>query len=161
LKQKVQHLRPTAKESAVRVLRQAGVLAYRVKAGRLQILLLTSRETKRWIVPKGNIGAGSTALEAAAAEAFEEAGVVGDMTSLVPLGLDNYFKLLPSGARRPASVEIYLLKARKLRKKWPERSERKRVWVSVKKALEIIGEPSLAPLLLRLQQLEADLCTPE
>lgn len=54
--------------------RQAAAIPYEVHDGRVEVMLLTSRNTRRWIIPKGNIEKGETALKAAAAEAFEEAG---------------------------------------------------------------------------------------
>jgi 8-oxo-dGTP pyrophosphatase MutT (NUDIX family) len=59
------------------ILHQAGALAYRIYGGELQVLLVTSHETHRWIIPKGNIPPGHTPAQAAALEAYEEAGSEG------------------------------------------------------------------------------------
>jgi 8-oxo-dGTP pyrophosphatase MutT (NUDIX family) len=90
------------------ILHQAGVIAYRILDGKIQVLLMTSRDTRRWIIPKGDIDAGATPAKAAEKEAYEEAGVKGTITSLLPLGIYTYFKKLESGEARAATVEVYL-----------------------------------------------------
>ena len=57
------------------ILNQAGVIAYRIQDGKVRVLLMTSRDTGRWIIPKGNIKPGATPCEVALKEAYEEAGV--------------------------------------------------------------------------------------
>jgi 8-oxo-dGTP pyrophosphatase MutT (NUDIX family) len=142
------------------ILHQAGVIAYRISAGRVEVLLMTSRDTGRWIIPKGNIAAGAAPWEAAAKEAYEEAGVKGRIGGSIPLGIYTYFKRLDSGEARPAAVEVYLLRADRLLKKWPERRERKLCWVSPATAVGLIGEPGMVPLLHRLMEFETDLAEP-
>lgn len=140
-----------------RALRQAGVIPYRVVDGRVQVLLVTSRGAGRWIIPKGNVAAGSTALEAAEEEAFEEAGIKGVVDSAFPLGTYTYGKRLGSGDVRPAVVEVYLLRALRQMKKWREKGQRMLEWVSIEQALARHGEPGLEPLLYRLLDLETKL----
>ena len=141
-------------------LHQAGVIAYRILDGKVQLLLMTSRDTGRWIIPKGNIDAGATPAKAAEKEAYEEAGVKGTITRLLPLGTYTYLKKLESGEVRRAAVEVYLLRVKERLKKWPEKGERKLSWVSTKEAVRLIEEPGLIPLLLRLMELEDDLANP-
>jgi 8-oxo-dGTP pyrophosphatase MutT (NUDIX family) len=136
------------------ILRQAGVIAYRILKGKVQILLVTSRETRRWIIPKGNIAARSTPARAASREAYEEAGVKGPIVNPIPLGIYTYFKKLRSGGSRAATVEVYLLKVKKHLKKWPEKRERSLAWMSTTEAMELIEEPGVVPLLARLRELE-------
>jgi 8-oxo-dGTP pyrophosphatase MutT (NUDIX family) len=100
---------------------QAGVIAYRLLDGKIQVLLMTSRDTGRWIIPKGNIDAGATPAKAAEKEAYEEAGVKGTITSLLPPGIYTYFKKLESGETCPATVEVYLLRVKERLKKWPRK----------------------------------------
>jgi 8-oxo-dGTP pyrophosphatase MutT (NUDIX family) len=138
-------------------LHQAGVIAYRIRAGRVEVLLLTSRDTGRWIIPKGNIAAGTAPWKAAAKEAYEEAGVMGRIGGSIPLGIYTYFKRLDSGDPRPAAVEVYLLRVAQSLKKWPERRERKLCWVSPETAVELVDEPGMVPLLYRLMEFEGDL----
>ena len=117
---------------------------------------MTSRDTGRWIIPKGNIKPGTTPSKAAEQEAFEEAGIKGTIAGSTPLGMYTYSKKLVSGGARVASVEVYLLQVKKQVKKWPERHERKLAWVSTQKAVSLIEEPGVIPLLLRLME-ERDL----
>lgn len=115
---------------------------------------MTSRDTGRWIIPKGNVSAGATPARAAEKEAFEEAGVKGVIASPIPLGFYTYFKRLESGETRPATVEVYVLRVKQQLKKWPEKGERKLAWVSPRKAVRVVQEAGVVPLLLRLTELE-------
>ena len=133
---------------------QAGVIAYRIRRGEVQVLLMTSRDTGRWIIPKGNVKPGSSPSKAAAQEAFEEAGVKGTIVSSTPLGVYTYAKKLGSGEARSATVEVFLLQVKKQVKKWPEKGERKLAWVSAKKAVELVEEPGVVPLLRGLTEFE-------
>jgi 8-oxo-dGTP pyrophosphatase MutT (NUDIX family) len=138
------------------ILHQAGVIAYRIRRRRLQVLLVTSRDTGRWIIPKGNVKAGMTPAEAAQQEAFEEAGVRGRVATSTPLGMYSYSKEIGSGDARAATVEVHLLEVEEQLKRWPERGERKRVWVTAKKAAGLVEEPELVSLLLKLIEGEGD-----
>ena len=143
------------------ILNQAGVIAYRVLDGKVQVLLMTSRDTGRWIIPKGNINGRSTPSKAAEKEAYEEAGVRGAITSSTPLGIYTYSKKLESGKARAATVEVYLLRITERLKKWPEKGERKLSWVSTKEAVGLVEEPGVVPLLQRLMEFEDTLANPE
>jgi 8-oxo-dGTP pyrophosphatase MutT (NUDIX family) len=143
------------------ILNQAGVIAYRILDGKVQVLLVTSRDTRRWIIPKGNINGRSTPSKAAEKEAYEEAGVRGTITSPIPLGIYTYSKKLASGEARAAAVEVYLLQSKEQLKKWPEKGERKLSWVTTKEAVDLIEEPGVVPLLRRLMELEDTLANPE
>ena len=143
------------------ILNQAGVIAYRVLDGKVQVLLMTSRDTGRWIIPKGNINGRSTPSKAAEKEAYEEAGVIGAITSSTPLGIYTYSKKLASGEARAATVEVYLLRIKERLKKWPEKGERKLSWVSTKEAVGLVEEPGVVPLLQRLMEFEDTLANPE
>jgi 8-oxo-dGTP pyrophosphatase MutT (NUDIX family) len=133
------------------------VIAYRIQDGRVRVLLMTSRDTGRWIIPKGNIKPGVTPWRAAEQEAYEEAGVRGTIISSNPLGTYTYLKNLASGETCAATVEVYLLRVKERLKKWPERSERKLSWVSIKEAVRLVEEPGVVPLLLQLMEFEHDL----
>lgn len=121
---------------------------------------MTSRDTGRWIIPKGNINAGATPAQAAEAEAYEEAGLRGTISNSIPLGFYTYFKILASGEKRPATVEVYLLRVTQQVKRWPEKRERRLCWVSLKKAVRLVQEPGVVPLLRRMMELEDDLAGP-
>ena len=136
---------------------QAAVLAYRIMRDRIKVLLITSRDTGRWILPKGNIGEGFTPLSAAMLEAFEEAGIRGNAHGTLPFGFYTYLKRLADGSEIPASVEVFLVQATKITKKFPERNCRSRSWTSIKKAVKMVQEPGIVTLLERLSEIEANL----
>ena len=136
---------------------QTGVIAYRTRRGVVQVLLMTSRDTGRWIIPKGNIKPGASPSKAAVQEAFEEAGIKGTIVSSTPFGMYTYYKKVGSGEVRAAAVEVFLLQVKEQLKKWPEKGERKLAWVSAKKAVELVEEPGVVPLLYGLTEFEDDL----
>jgi 8-oxo-dGTP pyrophosphatase MutT (NUDIX family) len=142
------------------ILHQAGVIAYRILNGNVQVLLMTSRDSGRWIIPKGNVNGSATPAKAAKKEAYEEAGLKGTISSSIPLGIYTYFKKLESGEARAAAVEVYLLHVNQQLKKWPEQAERNLSWVTMKEAVELIEEPGVVPLLRRLMELEDNLANP-
>jgi 8-oxo-dGTP pyrophosphatase MutT (NUDIX family) len=142
------------------ILHQAGAIAYRVVNGKVEVLLMTSRDTGRWIIPKGNIAPGKTPAAAAAREAYEEAGVKGRIGSAIPLGFYYYSKRFASGEARPAAVEVYLLQVDKHFEKWPEQGERRRRWLSPAAAVRLVEEPGVVPLLSRLMEFADDLAKP-
>ncbi|QUS36824.1 NUDIX domain-containing protein [Falsirhodobacter algicola] len=129
---------------------QYGALCWRVKNGRRQILLITSRETGRWVIPKGWPMEDRTPAGAAAQEAWEEAGVRGDVAS-VPIGSFLYDKVMSRRKNAVVSlrtrVRVFALKVRALEKDYPERKQRRRRWVSCSKAARLVREPDLAALL--------------
>lgn len=128
---------------------QFGALVYRVQNDKTQILLITSRKTKRWILPKGWPMSGFTPAEAAAREAWEEAGVKGVAYSM-PVGFYSYVKTIKTrGGLKPMPVlvSIYPIQARKLAARFPEEGQRRRKWLSPKKAAARVSEPELKRLL--------------
>jgi 8-oxo-dGTP pyrophosphatase MutT (NUDIX family) len=125
---------------------QFGALCYREKKGKIEILLITSRGTGRWIVPKGWAVKEQTPAGSATVEAFEEAGVEG-RAKPVCAGFYNYDKLLDDGNAVPVRVALYPLRVRKLRRKYPEADQRKRRWFSRKRAAELVDEVELKSIL--------------
>jgi len=118
--------------------------------GTTRVLLVTSRDTKRWIIPKGWPMKGRKPSEAAAQEALEEAGVIGE-TGKKPVGSYRYSK------RREADVDlcevqVYELAVRKQLNSWQEKGQRERRWFTLEEAAASIEEPDLAALLRRLSQ---------
>lgn len=118
------------------------------KKGQLRILLVTSRETKRWVTPKGWPWAKHSKRAAAAREAWEEAGVTGDI-SRKPIGSFRYEKQLQSRAR-DVTVSVYLLKVTAIADKWPEAKQRRRRWFTPEAAARAVLEPELRELLTAL-----------
>ena len=125
---------------------QFAALCYRVLDGKTQVLLVTSRGTGRWIIPKGWPEHGKTPVESALTEAWEEAGVKGDVTGEC-LGLFSYQKNIEDQDDLPCVAMVYPVAVKSLAAKYPEKSERKRRWMSPKKAASRVDEPELARLL--------------
>ena len=129
--------------------RQSGIIPYRLEHDDLQVLLITTRGTGRWVIPKGNIGKGHSARQAAELEAFEEAGIRGDVQK-EPLGSYTYGKALKDGTSRPTVVKVFAMHVRKEAKVWPEMAERRSEWMAPNEAARRVHEAGLATLLLRL-----------
>ena len=125
---------------------QFGALCYRISDGKIQVLLITSRRTQRWILPKGWPENGMTPGESAANEAMEEAGVTGKLNER-PLGVYYYEKTVRNGKNYPCIVTIYELKVQKTWADYQEKSERRRKWFSQKGAAKRVLEPDLALLI--------------
>jgi 8-oxo-dGTP pyrophosphatase MutT (NUDIX family) len=126
---------------------QVAALPWRRVDDGVEILLVTTRTTKRWVVPKGWTMDGKADHEAAAIEAYEEAGVKGTI-SPTPTGRYGYVKVLNEGRTRFLNVRVYALEVEEELDDWPERTERGRRWVSKQHALDLIGEPELLPLIV-------------
>ena len=127
---------------------QFAALCYRTnKKGKLRICIVTSRRSKRWILPKGWPMHNMTPARAAATEAWEEAGVKGRAIDQC-LGVYSYVKPLTRGAA-PVIVMVYPLAVTKIAKNWPEDSQRKRKWLSLKKAARALTEPELRRIVRR------------
>ncbi len=134
--------------AAMRV--QYGALPYRLSAGsRPQFMLVTSRETRRWIIPKGWPKKGKSPRHSAAREAFEEAGVVGAIARR-PVGTFSYEKRLRNGGAVVCQVRVFPLEVRRQNKQWPEKRERVVKWLSASQAAEKVKEPKLSAIILRL-----------
>jgi 8-oxo-dGTP pyrophosphatase MutT (NUDIX family) len=86
-------------------------------------MLVTSRQTQRWIIPKGWPQKGKAPCDSAAAEAFEEAGVVGSVGKH-SVGTFNYEKHLKNGGVVACEVHVFPLEVRRQSKQWPEREQR-------------------------------------
>jgi 8-oxo-dGTP pyrophosphatase MutT (NUDIX family) len=101
---------------------QVGGLCYRKSADdRLEVLLITTRETQRWTIPKGWPMKGLDLHQAAKREAWEEAGVKGNVTKK-PFGYFSYIKTLADGEKVPSVVQVHLLETRTTRSHFPERA---------------------------------------
>lgn len=129
---------------------QVGALPVRrAPDGSLLVMLVTTLETQRWIIPKGWPWPGEQDYTAAAEEAREEAGVLGDPKA-VSIGSYTYEKRRASGLV-PVRVAVYLLEVREELEIWPECEQRQRAWFTPSDAAAIVQEPELRALLLQLQ----------
>lgn len=127
--------------------RQIAALPWRrdLGSGDIDILLVTTLETKRWVIPKGWPMPGRADHEAAAIEAREEAGVSG-VSSARLLGQFTYDKRKRTGAVR-ITVDVYSLQVLREHPAWPEMTERRREWMSREEAAARVLEPELKALL--------------
>ena len=134
--------------------RQYGVIPFRrTPSGRLEVLLITSRGTGRWVIPKGWPMMPKTPQEAAAIEAFEEAGVRGKIVDEVRLGSYRYQKLNPPGLVEELTVGVFLMQVDVQLAEWPEQAERTSAWFSPQEAAANVAEPVLGKMLRRLPRL--------
>ena len=125
---------------------QVAALCWRLRKCLIEVLLITSRETGRWVIPKGWPITGLSGAEAAAREAWEEAGVRGRVQDN-PLGAYLYDKVTQAALSQRCSVAVYGLKVDTLKTRFPEAAERRRAWFSPGKAAGLVAEPDLRALL--------------
>jgi 8-oxo-dGTP pyrophosphatase MutT (NUDIX family) len=125
---------------------QSGVIPYRIKDGSYQILLITSRRKKRWIIPKGVIDDKLSPQESAAKEALEEAGALGEVNKEM-IGRYKFKKW-----NGKVSVAIYPMLVKSLLDKWEEDDFRKRQWFSFKEAKEIIEISKIKKILVKFDE---------
>lgn len=126
---------------------QVAALCYRVNSKKkFEVLLITSRGSKRWVPPKGWPIDGLTADEAAAQEAFEEAGVKGQV-SRTALGCYAYTNNPEQAGSPPAEAIIFPLQVKKLAKNFKEKGQRKIKWFSPKMAAMLVQEPKLKKII--------------
>lgn len=124
---------------------QQAALCWRMHRGRPEVLLITSRDTGRWVIPKGWPMDGLSTADAAAREAWEEAGVEGRIQP-DPVGYYSYDKLT-NGKAMPCMVSVFPLRVARLADKFPERKQRRRKWFAADKAARKVAEPELRALL--------------
>ena len=122
---------------------QYAALPYRAKGkSQLEIMLVTSRGTRRWIIPKGWPKRGMPPYDTAAKEAFEEAGVIGKVRKR-PIGSYPYDKILEKGDKASCRVQVFALRVTHQRKRWPEKRERKVRWYPPAEAARFVRDPHL------------------
>jgi 8-oxo-dGTP pyrophosphatase MutT (NUDIX family) len=143
-------LKPKLVKTGKLRLNQVAALPFRVVDGGVEVLLVTSRETKRWLIPKGWPMKGRKPHKAAAREAEEEAGVKGRIEGK-PLGHYTYWK------RRIVHfdlcrVDVYPLEVSKQLKSWKEKGQREARWFKVEEAADAVLEPALAWLIQSLPE---------
>jgi 8-oxo-dGTP pyrophosphatase MutT (NUDIX family) len=129
------------------MLTQYGVIPVRTSAdGAVEVLLITSRETRRWVGPRGNPIPGKGPAESAAQEAFEEAGIVGTVEPEA-IGHYSYEKRRRSGLAVPVLVHLFLMPVAEERDEWPEKDQRERRWFAAAEAAALVHEDELARLI--------------
>lgn len=128
---------------------QYAALPYRTDGGTLEVMLVTSRETKRWIIPKGWPEKKVKPHELAAREAYEEAGLVGHADPDA-VGTFRYDKRLKSGRSVWCEVQVFMMEVERELDEWPEKGQRERRWMAPAQAALLVQEPGLVELLLHL-----------
>ncbi len=131
----------------MRTISHAGVLPYRLEHGGPKFLLITTRRSKRWIVPKGQLEENSTAGEIALREANEEAGLTGQLDP-EPLGTFSHAK---NGSPVADLIVVFPLHVAGQSNHWPEKEEREWRWFTASEAVELV-EPDLGRLILSFAQ---------
>ena len=135
-----------------KVYKQIGALCFKIEEKKLKILLVKSRRSKRWVIPKGWKLATMNSRMSVAVEAWEEAGVQGKVSKR-PVGFYHYRKSDKNASFFSCEVKVYSLNVLKLKKKFPEMSERKSKWFSCKDASMMVDEPELKKIILKFQKI--------
>ncbi|HEY8581070.1 MAG TPA: NUDIX hydrolase [Beijerinckiaceae bacterium] len=125
--------------------RQVAALPWRGGA-KVEVMLITSLDTGRWIIPKGWPMKGKPDNQAAAREAYEEAGLVGAVAAEA-IGSYHYDKRRKNGSSRRCVVDVYPLAVEKQRRNWPEKGKRRLKWFSGEEAAALVDDPELAQLI--------------
>lgn len=115
-----------------------------------EVLLITSRRSGRWILPKGWPIDGLQSHEAAAQEAWEEAGVRAKSDTAIPVGRFDYEKRIEQGYRAPVEAQVFKLRVDALADSYPEASERRRAWFHPLEAADLVKERGLAKILRQM-----------
>ncbi|WP_342741852.1 NUDIX hydrolase [Thalassovita taeanensis] len=126
---------------------QVAALCYKGKGKDRKVLLITSRGTGRWIIPKGWPITGKSSPEAALQEAWEEAGVKAATVDKTAIGTYRYDKILDDGGFIPVEAHVFALRVEKLSDAYPEAHERRRRWLRPKEAARMVDEPELKKIL--------------
>lgn len=131
-------------------IRQVAAIPFRrAEDGSTEVMLVTSRTTKRFIIPKGWPMKGKSGRKAATIEAWEEAGVVGK-TLKEPAGTYSYWKRLRRIFVR-VDVTVFLLAVSEERSDWKESKRRQRAWMKPADAALLIDEPELSTLVATVE----------
>ena len=133
---------------------QYAALPYRHAGRRLEILLITSRETRRWVIPKGWPMKGIGPQDAAAAEAAEEAGLMGEIAA-DPIGSYRYLKRMKDGQTLPVQVIVFPLLVESQDDHWKEKEQRQFNWFRYQQAASLVAEPNLKRLIRDFGRVQA------
>jgi len=147
IKPEIRALAEGKKTTATHGLQVAALCFRRIKSGH-KILLVTSRDTGRWVIPKGWTMRNRTEPQAAAREAYEEAGIRGVIAN-ESVGHFTYSKWLGKGRLVPCMVRVYPLLVREMLATFPENGQRRVKWFTPQKAAKKVNEPKLAALIRR------------
>jgi 8-oxo-dGTP pyrophosphatase MutT (NUDIX family) len=136
---------PSAMKNALNF--QFAALPYRQRSDLTsEVMLITSRDTGRWVIPKGWANEQEPGWDCAAREAREEAGVIGDIRKR-PIGSYHYKKLLDNGLTIWCTVEVFALKVVERLESWDEQGQRTARWFTLDDAANAVDEPELGALI--------------
>jgi 8-oxo-dGTP pyrophosphatase MutT (NUDIX family) len=124
-----------------KILKQSGVIPYRVRDGKIEVLLITTRKSQSWVIPKGGVCKGMSPQDSAAKEAWEEAGVIGQVNTKKFGG----YKYQKGG--NTYQVNLFLLPVEKILEDWPEATERERLWLNIDQAAMLVKQAALKKIL--------------
>ncbi|MDX1708702.1 MAG: NUDIX hydrolase [Desulfobacterales bacterium] len=124
---------------------QSGVIPFRMVDGDIQILLITTNSRKHWTIPKGLIEDGMSAAESAVHEAYEEAGIRGELHE-ISVGRYQYHKW--GGT---CDVAVFLMAVTRLLDHWPEAYFRERVWCSIDDARQMVKHKGLSDMIGQIE----------
>ena len=129
--------------------RQFAALPMKVDGDETLVLLVTSRDTGRWVLPKGWAEKHLSGKALAAKEAYEEAGIRGQVTG-GSIGSYTYDKQLPGGKAVECLVDVFPMRVSRLLSKWPEAKQRRREWFTLAQAAMLVDESELVEMFLLL-----------
>ena len=129
---------------------QYAALPWRHRGAGREVLLISSRDTGRWVIPKGWPVRGLSPAQSAAREAYEEAGIGGQLTKK-PIGEFEYPKKLDSGKTQTCRVTVFALEQMIQHASWPEQGQRELQWFSLPEAVNAVQEPELKNIIRRLR----------
>lgn len=129
---------------------QHAALCYRLNGAETEVLLVTSRDTGRWVMPKGWPKKAEDGGASALREAHEEAGVIG-LVKPGCIGVYSYDKTMPSGPPVPCCVTVHAVEVAYLSYSFPEMDVRRRQWFSIPDAARAVAEPELQSLIAAFQ----------
>jgi len=128
---------------------QFAALPWRLsEGGTRQVMLLTSRETLRWVIPKGWPMKKRKPAEVASQEAYEEAGLIGHIVGKRPVGTFHYEKRLAK-SEVLCQVRVFLFRVERQLDDWPEKNERETKWFDASEAADLVDEGGLAEIIDR------------
>jgi len=134
---------------------QTGALPWRLAGDKIEILLVTGRKSGRWTIPKGWPMSGKSLAEAAAQEAFEEAGVRGTVDPN-PIGTFRHVKQLFALGDVEVDIVVHRMWVDREFDTWPELGQRKRKWFKAKDAAKRVDSSDLGAMILNAVRVARD-----
>jgi 8-oxo-dGTP pyrophosphatase MutT (NUDIX family) len=129
------------------IIQQCGALPFSItERGEIRILLVTTRRGRSWIIPKGWPIRSLTAAATAVREAYEEAGLVGNVVGEEPVGHYRYEKRRNSRKTTVFEVAVFLFAVERQLRKWPEKAERRTRWFAPAEASALVAPAGLADI---------------